>query len=500
MTLSSSKNIFLVITLISGLAALVYIALRANGDAENTDFSLQTTQPKDLPTDQTRAQLPAPGGDTTLQRQSGTSFVQPAPNLSSKEKLDFWTGFGFFRDPWVAAPASTTARDGLGPMFSARSCIACHSSGGRGYILPVSNHVSSVVFRVGVVDNANQWMPHPTWGGQIQTRSTQEGFQSVERHHLVMPEAKVSLRLADYAPSYTDAILQKLTYDIDEQASDTTNVSQSPYEIGISVRAAPSLLGLGLLEAINDEDLRSMEDPTDSDGDGISGRVHMVPDRTSGDYKIGRFGWKAGHPTVLQQTAAAIQEDIGITNHLFPTESCTERQLSCKKAVSGNDPKEGVEIVEGLLDSLAFMTSALALPPPSPASPKIVQGKALFNDVGCQDCHRASYVTGESDVEAFSNQEIWPYTDLLLHDMGPELADTLPEHNASGSEWRTPPLWGIGLMHRVNRSARLLHDGRAGTIEEAILWHGGEGQHSREKFQALNPEERRALLAFVRAL
>jgi CxxC motif-containing protein (DUF1111 family) len=268
-------------------------------------------------------------------------------------------------------------------------------------------------------------------------------------------------------------------------------------DIMVSPRVAPAMVGLGLLEAVPEAAILALADPEDRDGDGISGRPNMVLDLRTGETALGRFGWKAGQPTVEQQAAAAFNGDIGITSLLFPAENCPEPQTACRGAVSGGQP----EIPEDRLARLAFYARTLAVPAMRNVSdPEVRRGAELFLSGGCSSCHTPRFETGEHETAALSNQTIFPYTDLLLHDMGEGLADNRPESEASGQEWRTPPLWGIGLVETVNGHTRFLHDGRARNLTEAILWHGGEATGSREFFRNLSAEDRAALVRFLKSL
>jgi len=265
------------------------------------------------------------------------------------------------------------------------------------------------------------------------------------------------------------------------------------------------MIGLGLLEAIPEEQIMAHADPDDADGDGISGRPNRVWSQLHEKEMLGRFGWKANVPTIIEQNAGAFSGDIGISTTLHPSGAgeCTERQTSCIDAPSGNSPKcQNVEVGDELFELMTFYTQNLAVPPRRYADdPEVLKGKALFHQTGCAQCHQPNFLTGDVPEQPhLSNQRIWPYTDMLLHDMGEGLADNRPDGKASGSEWRTPPLWGIGLTETVSDHTQFLHDGRARNLTEAILWHGGEGQAARDLFAALDKEDRDRLLAFVNSL
>jgi CxxC motif-containing protein (DUF1111 family) len=267
----------------------------------------------------------------------------------------------------------------------------------------------------------------------------------------------------------------------------------------LGARTAPHLIGLGLLEAIPVATLERWADPGDANGDGVSGRVHWLG--SSPGKQTGRFGWKATQPTVEAQTAAAFVNDIGITSTLFASEPLTEIERE-HVARTAHPASDGVEIAPASFERVVFYTCALAVPAPrDEQAPQVAAGRALFDAFGCAACHVPSCTTGDTAFhERFAHQAIAPYTDLLLHDLGDELADDKRDGDAAPAEWRTAPLWGIGLFPTVNGHSRYLHDGRARDLAEAVLWHGGEAQRARERFRLAPAAEREALLAFVRSL
>jgi CxxC motif-containing protein (DUF1111 family) len=214
--------------------------------------------------------------------------------------------------------------------------------------------------------------------------------------------------------------------------------------------------------------------------------------------RVGRFGWKANQPTIEQQVAGAFLGDMGLTTPLFGVQQCSPAQEACIAAPDGGAP----EVDESKVARITFYLHTLAVPARRDVDdPTVLRGRALFESTGCASCHTARHRTGELEGYPWlSDQEIWPYTDLLLHDMGDGLADGRPDYAADGREWRTPPLWGIGLVETVSGHELLLHDGRARGLAEAILWHGGEAEASREAFRAMELADREALLAFLRSL
>ena len=475
--------------------------------------------------------LPPPGGATTLARQSSRTFVYPAANMDKDVELDFWTGFALFRDPWVIAPSSTTARDGLGPFFNARACGTCHRGGGRGEMEYGSSPPISVVVRLGVGANGQSPAPHPDFGPQLQTNgipgaagpkplaldasAADAAGPGALRPEALEPmasrgdaagpsafgtgEATLSVRWRTLRGTFADGTPYELlapAYEVDQPATRALLGN-----VQLSTRVAPPLLGLGLLEAIPAEVILERADPDDRDGDGISGRANRVPHPVTGETVLGRFGWKADQPTLETQVALAFREDIGITNGIHPDESCTESQLACRGLRTGADAPHNVEIGDDLFDYVVDFAANIALPPAGEWTSAVRLGSEIFREAGCDSCHRPGYTTGESaHGEHLARQAIRPYTDLLLHDMGEGLADRTGDGGPGDPEWRTPPLWGLGLARHITGSESYLHDGRARTIAEAILWHGGEAAEAREEFRSMDKERRAALEAFVRAL
>lgn len=265
-----------------------------------------------------------------------------------------------------------------------------------------------------------------------------------------------------------------------------------------SLRIAPPMIGLGLLEAISEADLLQHADADDRDGDGISGRANQVWDVASQSTQLGRFGWKAGQPGLNQQNADALRNDMGLSTRLLPGDNCTPAQRQCAGLANGGTP----EVSDAILAQILFYTRNLAVPARRNTDAAQVQaGEALFRQAGCNGCHVEQYRTAATASEPeLAGQLIQPYSDLLLHDMGEDLADNREEFLASGREWRTPPLWGIGLTARVSGHTRFLHDGRARNLLEAVLWHGGEATAAREQVRQFDAGQRAALLAFLNSL
>ena len=390
------------------------------------------------------------------------AYGQPLPGLDAKRAEAFFAGNALFRGNWVAAPASVEGRDGLGPLHNALSCSACHPRDGRGR--PDGEGLLLRIDR------------HPVYGDQIQTRALPG----------VRPEGRVRVTYEEVAGAYADGTAYRLrrpTYAVEDPAYGPVSGPYSP-------RLAPAMFGCGLLEAIPEGRLRELADPDDRDGDGISGRLGA-----------GRFGWTAARRTVVEQTAAALNGDLGLTSPLFPEENSTTVSAS---------PRTGGphEVDAETLRLLAFYVKTLAVPARRrPDDPLVRRGEGLFRAAGCAACHVPEHVTGEDpEVPDLSRRRIRPYTDLLLHDMGPELQsdlflstsdEGLRKRSGQSREWRTPPLWGLGLLKTVNGHTFLLHDGRARDAAEAVLWHGGEAEPARERFRRMSAEDRAALLAFL---
>ena len=449
------------------------------------------------------------GGAATSRKQTfdRNAFSQPSGNLDFKRVFDFKVGNGIFRKIWVSAPASTEASDGLGPLFNARSCQECHLKDGRGHppagnwpedsaismlmrlSIPPQNDEHRKALKASLISTVDE----PTYGGQLQDFAIQ-GHNSEGRIHITYEEVPVRLK------DGTEVSLRKPAYTISEPGFGNMHA-----DVMMSPRVANPMIGLGLLEAVPEKDILALADPDDRDSDGISGRPNRVWSQEHKKVMLGRFGWKAGQPTISQQTAAAFAGDMGISTPLNPGGSgdCTKAQSACLAAPSGNTPRLGnVEASPEMFDLVAFYSRNLGVPRRRDhKEPEVLAGKKLFYEAGCVACHRPKFVTGRDGIQPeLAGQLIWPYTDMLLHDMGDGLADNRPEGVANGREWRTPPLWGIGLTKEVNGHTFFLHDGRARGLLEAILWHGGEAEAAKERVTAMTRDERAKLIAFLNSL
>lgn len=451
-----------------------------------------------LASGQTKVLSPAySGGETTVFNTSHKVFSLPAKNLSLERQDDFFIGQAFFRQPWVIAPASTKARDGLGPLFSANSCSNCHVKNGRG-VVPQNlsqSFISSLVRLSQPAGNSEDdqtylktlgVVPDKTYGDQLQHRAMPS----------VPVEATPRLSYETIESKYADGTTYTLVKP--KLQLDEPQYGSFHSKLQTSIRIAPPMIGLGLLANISEADLLKNADPDDKNQDGISGRANYVWDIAQQETVLGRFGLKANQPNLLQQNAAAFSGDLGITSDLLPHNSCTDKQTRCHQAPHGGKP----EISADILKKVTFYTSMLAVPARRGGKDKLaLKGERLFKQIGCNQCHIDTFTTqANSEFPELSEQVIHPYTDLLLHDMGAGLADNRPDFKASGSEWRTAPLWGIGLTKVINKQARFLHDGRARTLAEAILWHGGEAEASKQQFIRLNSSDREALIRFLNSL
>lgn len=428
------------------------------------------------------------GGDTSVSDISPDAFTRAAPNLSREERRAFAVGDSLFNDNWVEAPASTSGRDGLGPLFNAQSCSSCHFKDGRGRPPIGDENAVGLLLRLSrpIPGPHGGQLPDPIYGHQFQTRAVVKA----------KPEGTLRIEYETISGQFDDGstyTLEKPIYHFDDLAYG----AMSP-DIQHSPRVAPAMIGLGLLAALPESTLEAWADPDDADGDGISGRINYVWDVAEQKTAVGRFGWKANQPTLRQQNAAAFHGDIGITSPLFDMDSVSDQQTVLHDLPNGGSP----EISDEKLDRVTLYTATLGVPDRRDwTAVNVLAGETLFHEIGCASCHKPAAITGEFDeIPALAHQEVRAYTDLLLHDMGPELADGRPDFEATGSEWRTPPLWGIGLIETVNKHTRFLHDGRARNLEEAVLWHGGEAQASADEYRALSRDERETLIDFLNTL
>ncbi|MEN5241760.1 di-heme oxidoredictase family protein [Pseudomonas atacamensis] len=439
------------------------------------------------------------GDAATVRKSDQNAFSLPSANLPPSRRVDFSVGNSFFRSPWVIAPSTTTARDGLGPLFNTNACQNCHIKDGRGHPpAPDAANAVSMLVRLSIPDAPPYAkvieqlgvVPEPVYGGQFQDMAVPG----------VAPEGKVRV---DYTPvpvrfkDGTEIELRKPTLQI-------TQLGYGPMhpDTRISARVAPPMIGLGLLEAIPEQAILANAAAQARENNGINGRPNRVWDDQLQKTVVGRFGWKAGQPNLNQQNVHAFSGDMGLTTSLRPFDDCTEAQTACKQAPNGNGPDGEPEVSDNILRLVLFYSRNLAVPARRGVNdPQVLAGKNLFFQAGCQSCHTPKYTTAADAAEPeLANQVIRPYSDLLLHDMGEGLADNRTEFQASGRDWRTPPLWGIGLTQAVSGHTQFLHDGRARNLLEAVLWHGGEATAAQQQVLSFNAEQRAALLAFLNSL
>lgn len=450
------------------------------------------------------------GGETTVFATGKNAFSFPAANLDDAERTRFVIGNSFFKRNWVQAPASTTARDGLGPHFIARSCGGCHALDGRGEPPQIRNRINDtqpvhLLLRLsipGKPDPRVGVVPEPVYGDQFNNAAITGVKPEGE---VVIRETLVRGRFADGTP-YT---LRKPHY-----AFRKLGYGPMHAQVMVSPRIAPQIIGMGLLEAIPESDILANQQAQAAMPGPIKGMPNRAWDAISRQFAIGRFGWKANVTSVAHQTGGAFLGDMGITSSAFPRELCTPAQKDCLGAPSGGgkgtaraaDAAQAPEVEDKTFDNVVFYTATVAVPARrNVRDPQVLAGQKLFAQAQCAVCHRPTYVTGAGPFprltsKALSGQTIHPYTDLLLHDMGDGLADGRPDFLANGRQWRTPPLWGVGLVKDVNGHQRLLHDGRADGVLEAILWHDGEARASRDAVLKFSEAERAALVKFVESL
>jgi CxxC motif-containing protein (DUF1111 family) len=422
------------------------------------------------------------GGAQTVYDQNGGAFSHMFPVLPENLERVHEIGDVQFEATFVSSPAPINP--GRGPVFNNVSCASCHIGDGRGKVPGAGDTSVLMLFRISLLGLNEHGGPNPVpgYGDQLQSRSN-VGIQK---------EGDVTIAYNEQTLYFDDGTPYKLrfpTYTI------TNTYTSFPGDVMISPRVAAPVFGLGLLEAVSDADILSREDEKDINGDGISGKANYVWNAVTRETTLGRFGWKANQPTLLQQVAAAYNGDIGITTSVFPQESSFGQPQY-------NDLHDSPELSDSLLHAVEFYVKTLAVPVRRNITDDLVkQGKQLFLSAGCAGCHAPDLRTAVNvSFPAISNQLIHPYTDLLLHDMGADLADNRPDFKATGSEWRTTPLWGIGLTQQVNGHNNFLHDGRARSLLEAVMWHGGEAAASRDRVKAMTATERNALIKFLESL
>jgi len=460
---------FLVAALCAGCSDVSEPPAVADGDAEPTEAEASLVA--------NLFRTPLAGGATTVFDTTADAFGHPAPNLGAENLARHEEGDEGFADAFDVAR-------GLGPVFDNVSCETCHVGDGRGRPPTAGEAFESMLFRSSIPGRNPHGGPNPIpgFGGQLQLRAIPN----------VQPEVEASIAYAESTGTFTDGSTFSLRVP---RYSFANSYAPLPSNFLFSPRTAPFVFGLGLLEAVPEYLLRALADENDRDLDGISGRVNLVFDERLGTPAVGRFGWKANTPNLFQQAAGAYNGDMGVTSSLFPAESCEGR------AYEGCAP-HAVEVDDEVVQNVALYTRTLAVPARRDLDNlRVRAGELLFVIAGCIKCHTPTLYTGVLDgVPEVSRQVIHPYTDLLVHDMGLGLADGRPDFRTSGSEWRTAPLWGIGLIEKVNGHTNFMHDGRARSVLEAVMWHGGEATRARERVRRMTAGQRSALVAFLLSL
>jgi CxxC motif-containing protein (DUF1111 family) len=429
------------------------------------------------------------GGETTRPLATAEAFTFVAANATDATRAAFSAGNVIFSQQWLPADEGEQDRDGLGPVFNRAGCSDCHINNGRGRAPAAGEMPQSLLVRLSVpardtLHAAPQGVPG--YGSQVQDRAVAN----------VPAEAQVQVNWEESAHRFADGTPYRLRQPnvilVDPQ------FGPLPADTLYSVRVASQLIGLGLLERVPVQTLHALADPHDQDRDGISGRTNLVFSARDNAMAVGRFGWKANSPDLASQNAAAAIDDMGISSPLAPLDNCVSPQSACTSAAS----HDGIELSADGLVALTAYTEWLAVPRQRNAQrPNVRRGFETFVAMDCATCHVPTLITGADILEpGLSEQVIHPFTDLLLHDMGEGLADNRPDYQANGREWRTPPLWGIGLTQKVSGHTEFLHDGRARSLAEAILWHSGEAEVAREEFRTGTTEQRSLLLEFLNSL
>jgi CxxC motif-containing protein (DUF1111 family) len=427
------------------------------------------------------------GGAFTVADESALAYSLPGPGLDEAQLELFASGRQEFQQRWVVL-AVIGGKWGRGPTSNGEICIDCHAANGRGQA-PDSTRESftSMVVRLSIPgeDEHGGPLPHPNYGDQLQ------GQGELGR---VFPEGDAVIAWSEHEEPLADG--SRVTMRTPKLGF--TNLAFGPLgaDIMTSVRIAPAIFGAGLLDAVAEMDLLDIARRQQELG--FNGRPNLVWDAEKQTMALGRFGWKANQPSLRQQDASAFLNDMGVTTSVFKRENCPDTQTACRKRPTGMVPEQP----DRAFNALLFYTRALGVPARRLVDdPVALHGELLFAQAQCAVCHVPELKTGEYPaLPQLGHQIIHPYTDLLLHDMGESLADGRPDFLAGPRDWRTPPLWGIGLSKKVNGNASLLHDGRARNLTEAILWHGGEAATSRDAFLRMPKPERDALLAFLNSL
>lgn len=489
--LSPTRAIVLSLALVGSGSALGYTYYKAKYFPTNAAYG---EDPSALDYLKNKPSKALTAGDLTHFKFGPDAFAEEAPNLPWGISKEFDVGDGIFERSFRPAREDVNKfvyaidRDGLGPLFNGASCESCHVSDGRA---APPQKKGGMLFRVSIPGKGEHGgpKPHPVYGGQLADKAI-EGYK---------PEVEIDIDYEIIVGNYADGesyTLRKPIYTIAK-----AHYGELGKDAMISPRVGPHVAGLGLLDALTDKTILEAADPDDKDGDGISGKPNMVWDVEMQKMSVGKYGWKAETPTIKQQTADAAVNDMGISNPQFKAQNCGELQTECLTAKHGTTGNQD-EMTDEQLDIVTTYLEFLSIPGRDYLDNEDVQkGEKLFTEANCSACHRTDMVTGtEHRRTRLHNQKISPYTDLLLHDMGPGLADHRPSFDANGYEWRTAPLWGIGMVKVTNGHTNFLHDGRARNLAEAILWHGGEAEQSKQAFIMMAKTEREALIKFLKSI
>lgn len=426
------------------------------------------------------------------------AYTHPAPALNYREREQFMQGRSHFKRRWIA-PITFNGEWGLGPTFIQTRCSECHINNGRGAPPTAANEqLSTMLVRLSLpgTDEHGGPKPDPNYGDQFQNNALQA--QEVDLRYareFVPAEAAIYLDWEEKSVTLSDGE----TVNLRKPKIRLENLAFGPLGEGamFSLRNTPPVFGLGLLEAVPEATVLAMAESQKKIG--LNGRPNYVWDIVHNRTSLGRFGWKANQPNLMQQTAGAFLGDLGVTSKFLRVNNCPPIQHACLVQDPANDP----EIIDADMDDFELWLRGMAAPVRrNMDDPTVQRGETLFAEAGCAACHVPALKTAETYPEfpKLANRVFYAYTDLLLHDMGEELADGRPDFKAGGRDWRTQALWGVGLSKMVNGSGALLHDARARNVMEAILWHGGEATGARTAFSKLNKADREALIKFVEAI
>ncbi|MGD9537256.1 MAG: di-heme oxidoredictase family protein [Alphaproteobacteria bacterium] len=435
------------------------------------------------------AQAAEPGdiASTHPRERAAAALLAPhRPGLGGTARRQFMRGLALFDAQAQAGPARGNSHGGLGPTFNLKGCADCHAADGRGRPpLALGEPLHQMVIRLSVRGADGMVAPHPAYGMQLNDKAVDDA----------PAEGRAFVEYRAIEGTYGDG----MPYELAAPAYGFFGMAfgRLDDDVLISPRVPSQAAGTGLLDAVPEAAILALADEADADGDGVSGRPNLVAEVASGEMRLGRLGWKANQPSLRQQIAHAARIDIGLTSSLYPAEDCPPVQTACRAAASRGEP----ELSDAALDALE--TYLKGLDPPlrrDMGAAAVIEGERLFAAFGCTACHVPELPVDAARLPGSAPARIAAYTDLLLHDMGERLADGRPDFLASGPEWRTAPLWGVGLVEALNGHTRFLHDGRARGLAEAILWHGGEAEAAKESFRTAPAAERAALIAFLNSL